>query len=101
MTSFSVHGVDDAAIDAARLSWRQNEARRTGVHHDGHMIDRTQLVQKHQERLLQKRQLVGLAHRPGDVEQEDQIVRRELPEFDALRLQSDVEQFRVTVPGAV
>lgn len=57
-----------------------------------------QLVDEHGQRVFDQRQLIGVAHRPGDVEEEDQVARAALGRVDLAGLQPDADQAVVSIP---
>ena len=83
-------GDDRLLVRAGRR--RKHDACRAGVHDDRDAIFGAQLVDEEPERGLQQRQTRRRLHRAGDIEQEDEVVRRHAPLFEIASLDADPQQ---------
>jgi hypothetical protein len=95
-----VDGVEDRRLVAARRR-RQDEARGTGVDHDGDLVDRPQRARQHGQRLLQERQLVRRIHRPRHVDQEHQPCGRHVRHVDPAPLDADTHEAMDRIPRRI
>ena len=77
---------------------RQHQSGGAGVDHDRHPVLRAQLRDQGRERLLEQRQLVGLVHRTGGVDQEHQVGRRQLGLRHIKALDPDHQQLSLRIP---
>jgi hypothetical protein len=94
------HRAQDAILFGARR-WRQNEARLTGVSHNGHAILRAQLLDEQPERLfLAAAACSGRVHRARAVDQENQIALGRSLSREVETLDTDMEDLRVGIPRA-
>ena len=75
-------------------------AGRAGVHHDGDGVLRPELRRQQLHRGLEQGQLVGVLHRPGDVDQEYEVRGRQPGVRRLVPLDADVQEMPVRVPGA-
>ena len=80
-------GEDRPLVGAGRR--RQHESRVAGVDDDGHAVLRPELIDEQLESFFHQRQFVRLHHRAGDVDEEDEVVRRQVGGLHAPSLQSD------------
>ena len=69
-----------------------------GIDDDRDPVARVQPVGEQGQRALHQRQFVGLVHRSGDVDQEDEVGRRPRPPRQVVAAQADAEQPRIGVP---
>ena len=79
---------------------RQDETTRTGVDDDGDAVGGVERVGQHAHRGLDERQLVGLVHRAGDVEQKHEVSRRRAFGSHAASLQADEREAMARIPRA-
>ena len=93
----SVQGIQDRILLVGRRGV-QYQAGGAGVGDDGHAIVPVQLLDHHLKPFLEQRQLVGAAHRSGDIQQEDQIGRFILAFVGPAALQADTQQFVSRIP---
>ena len=90
----------DLVVPVAR-GRRQHQPRSARVDHDRDPVLGPQLVHQQREGLLEQGQLVVRPHRPGDVEQEDQVAGRQVFGVDRTGVQPDAHQAVFLSPGRV
>ena len=78
---------------------RQNDPVAAGVNDDGHPVAAAELLDQQGHGLFQERQLVRAAHRSRDIDEKDQIGRRQLLLGEILGLQADAHQSVLRLPG--
>ena len=92
-----LHGVEDLRL-LRRFRRLQHRAGLARIGDDGDRVVGLQSVDQQPECRLEQRQLVGLVHRAGDVDQEHQVGARPLGRRDVIALDADVKQLGVGVP---
>ena len=72
-----IQGVQNGLLLVPAGRW-QDQARGAGVDHHCHAIVLAQLVDEHLHASLEQGQLIGCAHRTGNVHQEHEVAQRPL-----------------------
>jgi hypothetical protein len=84
-------GLGDARLLRARRG-RQHHPALPRVHDERDAVLRAELVDEQPQRALDERQLVVALHRARDVDEEDEVVRRQPLDRDGSRLQRDAHE---------
>ena len=94
----AVDGGEDTLLLVAG-GGRQHHPVRAGIDHQGHPVACAQLPHQERQGLLQERQLVRVPHGAGDIDEEDQVRRRQLFPGQIAGRKADAHQPVVAVEG--